>query len=102
MYGQLKSTVQCLECYNISITFDPFLTIALPIARPFKLTVIYVPYDMFVKSSDGKTLRNSDLGLQIALNKDSKISDLESKVGDIVGNKTSKFLTANFNVRRDG
>ena len=31
MYGQLKSTVTCLECKNISITFDPFLSIALPI-----------------------------------------------------------------------
>ena len=47
MYGQLKSTVQCLECNHISITFDPFLTISLPIARPFKLTVVYVPYDIF-------------------------------------------------------
>lgn len=33
MYGQLKSTVRCLECNNISITFDPFLTLSLPIAR---------------------------------------------------------------------
>ena len=47
MYGQLKSTVQCLECNNISITFDPFLSLALPIARPHKLNLIYVPYDLF-------------------------------------------------------
>ena len=33
MYGQLKSTVKCLECGNISITFDPYLTLALPIAK---------------------------------------------------------------------
>lgn len=43
MYGQLKSTVECLECKNISITFDPFLTVSLPIARPFKISAIYVP-----------------------------------------------------------
>jgi ubiquitin C-terminal hydrolase len=33
MYGQLKSTVKCLDCGNISITFDPFLTLPLPIAK---------------------------------------------------------------------
>lgn len=45
MYGQLKSTVRCLTCHNISITFDPFLTLALPIARPFKILLDYIPYD---------------------------------------------------------
>lgn len=44
MYGQLKSTVQCLDCNKISITFDPFLTLSLPIAKPHKLNLIYVPY----------------------------------------------------------
>jgi ubiquitin carboxyl-terminal hydrolase 4/11 len=33
MYGQLKSTVRCLECGNISINFDPFLTLSLPITK---------------------------------------------------------------------
>jgi ubiquitin carboxyl-terminal hydrolase 4/11/15 len=47
MYGQLKSTVKCLECGNISITFDPFLTLALPIAKSLVLEVIYVPYNLF-------------------------------------------------------
>jgi ubiquitin carboxyl-terminal hydrolase 4/11 len=52
MYGQLKSTVRCLTCHNISITFDPFLTLALPIARPFKLTLDYVPYNTL--NADGE------------------------------------------------
>jgi ubiquitin C-terminal hydrolase len=30
-YGQFKSTVTCCFCKRISITFDPFLTISLPI-----------------------------------------------------------------------
>jgi len=34
MYGQLRSTVRCLECGNISITFDPFLTLSLPVTKP--------------------------------------------------------------------
>lgn len=49
MYGQLKSTVECLTCANVSITFDPFLTVSLPIVRPFKLTLIYIPYRMFTE-----------------------------------------------------
>jgi len=44
MYGQLKSTVNCLDCGNISVTFDPYLSLSLPIPRPLKLEVIFVPY----------------------------------------------------------
>jgi len=44
MYGQLKSTVNCITCGNISIAFDPYLSLALPIARPFKIDAIFVPY----------------------------------------------------------
>ena len=66
MYGQLKSTVECLECNNISITFDPFLTISLPIARPYKLTVVFVPYDMF--TIEGKVIPNTVYS--IAMNKE--------------------------------
>jgi len=33
MYGQLKSTVRCLACKNISTAFDPFLSISLPIVK---------------------------------------------------------------------
>lgn len=33
MYGQLKSTVKCHVCKNISTAFDPFLSIQLPIVK---------------------------------------------------------------------
>lgn len=33
MYGQLKSTVKCHSCKNISTAFDPFLSICLPIVK---------------------------------------------------------------------
>ena len=33
MYGQLKSTVNCLTCDKVATTFDPFLSISLPITR---------------------------------------------------------------------
>ena len=55
MYGQLKSTVKCLECGNISITFDPYLTLALPIAKSQVLEVIFVPYDLFYLPKDASS-----------------------------------------------
>jgi hypothetical protein len=81
MYGQLKSTVRCLTCHNISITFDPFLTLALPIARPFKLNLDFVPHSAY--NEDGS--KNPCLSLRLALSKESKISDLKKKIADIVG-----------------
>ena len=47
MYGQLKSTVTCLTCRNLSVTFDPYLMISLPITRQFTLKLGYVPYTIY-------------------------------------------------------
>lgn len=56
MYGQLKSTVQCLDCGNISVAFDPFLTISLPISKPTLFHVALVPYELFqVQKSDSSS-----------------------------------------------
>ena len=76
MYGQLKSTVTCQECGYISITFDPFLTLPLPIARPFKLQIYYVPYDMF-ETEDGKVDRKHVRVFNIALSKTANVADLK-------------------------
>lgn len=44
-YGQLKSRVQCQKCSKISIKFDPFSTLSVPIIPKVKkgkeLTVNY-------------------------------------------------------------
>lgn len=47
MYGQLKSTVTCHQCHNVSTTFDPFLSICLPIVKGItqELEWNVVPYD---------------------------------------------------------
>lgn len=34
MAGQFKSTVECLSCKKISVCFDPFLLISMPIPNP--------------------------------------------------------------------
>jgi len=33
MGGQFKSRLDCPECQNVSITFDPYLSISLPIPQ---------------------------------------------------------------------
>lgn len=81
MYGQLKSTVKCLKCSNISITFDPFLTLALPIARPFKVGVRFIPSDIFHQEEEGGDVHKKlCFNLSIPLSKDSNIKDLKGKV----------------------
>lgn len=60
MYGQLKSTVKCLECGNISITFDPFLTLSLPITKPSYFKVPFVPYEVFRLKSEGAKEESSE------------------------------------------
>ena len=47
MYGQLKSTVKCNECGKISITYDPYLTLPLPISKPNYFKTALVQYDLF-------------------------------------------------------
>jgi len=47
-YGQLKSRVQCTVCNKISISFDPFnmLSLPIPINKDFKLTIKYFPFNL--------------------------------------------------------
>ena len=47
MYGQLKSTVKCNDCGKISITYDPFLTLPLPISKPNCFKVAFIPYEFY-------------------------------------------------------
>ncbi|WAR25185.1 UBP4-like protein [Mya arenaria] len=46
-HGLLKSTVQCPECSKISVTFDPFcyLSLPLPVKKERQLEVFWVPLD---------------------------------------------------------
>lgn len=56
MYGQLKSTVECLYCKNISTAFDPFVILPLPVPNESSLNkintfkVTLVPYNMFYEN----------------------------------------------------
>jgi len=48
----------------------------LPIARPFKLLVYYVPYEIFVEEGQQVGVKPIKV-FHIALNKNSKIEDLK-------------------------
>ena len=67
-YGQLKSRVRCLMCNNISITFDPFNVLSVPIPKKTytqSITIKYYPLNfakpvLYVKvqlSSDKSTVQ---------------------------------------------
>ncbi|KIL69318.1 hypothetical protein M378DRAFT_184496 [Amanita muscaria Koide BX008] len=45
--GQYQSTLVCPECSKVSITFDPFmyLTLPLPVKKKWRHAIIYIPWD---------------------------------------------------------
>lgn len=49
-FGQYKSTLICSQCNRVSVTFDPFMTLSLPIpGKKEKLSFFYIPYDLNIK-----------------------------------------------------
>ncbi|KAF9499335.1 UCH-domain-containing protein [Pleurotus eryngii] len=46
--GQYQSTLVCPECKKVSITFDPFmyLTLPLPVDKKWRHTIYYIPWDV--------------------------------------------------------
>lgn len=46
-HGLLKSTVNCPQCSKISVTFDPFcyLSLPLPVKKERQLEIFWVPLD---------------------------------------------------------
>lgn len=43
-YGQLKSRVNCSFCNHVSITFDPFNVLSVPIPRQATLSTLQIKY----------------------------------------------------------
>ncbi|KAG0765019.1 hypothetical protein G6F33_006900 [Rhizopus arrhizus] len=70
--GQFKSKLICSECKNVSVTFDPFmyLSLPLPIKKKIKTTVVYVPYDPTQRIQR----------MIVTLNKDASIAHLQKEV----------------------
>lgn len=46
-HGQFKSTVKCSRCDRVSITFDPMMTMLLPIpGKKAVQSLFFLPYDI--------------------------------------------------------
>lgn len=44
-HGQFKGTVCCSQCDRVSVTFDPMMTLSLPIPKPKQeKTFFFLPY----------------------------------------------------------
>lgn len=77
-YGQLKSRLRCLICKNISITFDPYNVLSVPIPKTTytaKLNIKYYPLDF------SKPVLNIALTLS---SERAQISEVKEKVKDAV------------------
>ncbi|KAF7729447.1 CSN-associated deubiquitinating enzyme Ubp12 [Apophysomyces ossiformis] len=70
--GQFKSRVVCNECGKVSVTFDPFmyLSLPLPIQKKTNINLVFVPYD------PSKRLQL----LTVTVNKDANIKQLRNEV----------------------
>lgn len=54
-HGQLKSTVTCPQCGKVSITFDPFMYLSIPLKREDKIPVSYTKVVSLSKGYHRKT-----------------------------------------------
>ncbi|QRW03468.1 ubiquitin carboxyl-terminal hydrolase [Ceratobasidium sp. AG-Ba] len=84
--GMYKSTLVCPECAKVSITFDPFmyLTLPLPITKTWRHTVHYVPWDTHKPA----------LAVQIEVPKDSSYGYLKKIFGRWFGVEPENLLAA--------
>ena len=85
MYGQLKSTVTCLTCGKIAITFDPYLSIQLPISEPpVKMRFNIVPCEMFEYNEEKKEYSQKiSLVAEIAIENNTSILDIKRELATI-------------------
>ncbi|CCM00357.1 uncharacterized protein FIBRA_02387 [Fibroporia radiculosa] len=71
--GQYQSTLVCPECEKVSITFDPFmyLTLPLPIQKKWKHAIYYVPW----------SLAKPHVKIPVEINRDASFKDLRQLLG---------------------
>ncbi|KAK8125673.1 ubiquitin carboxyl-terminal hydrolase-like protein [Apiospora kogelbergensis] len=79
--GLYKSTLVCPECQKVSITFDPFnnLTLPLPIENKWAHTIKYFP------------LNDKPINIRVELDKTSSIQMLKQYVSDRTGVPTARL-----------
>jgi hypothetical protein len=85
-HGQFKSTLQCSICERISITFDPFLMVSVPVPNTKweEIEGYFMKYDLDENYQNYKfkvKMRDSD-----------QIYDLRKKMEEAYGFKHSTFI----------
>ncbi|KAG6840248.1 hypothetical protein C0991_007941 [Blastosporella zonata] len=83
--GQYKSTLICPECEKVSITFDPFmyLTLPLPIHKKWKHIIYFVPWD----------LQKPHVKIPVEIGRDSSFKDLKILLGRWMDVNPDNLLT---------
>ncbi|KAF9563070.1 cysteine proteinase [Agrocybe pediades] len=83
--GQYQSTLICPECQKVSITFDPFmyLTLPLPIQKKWKHSIYYIPWD----------LTKPHVKIPVEINRDASFKDLRVLLGRWMGAPAENLLT---------
>ncbi|CAK5283233.1 unnamed protein product [Mycena citricolor] len=71
--GQYQSTLVCPECEKVSITFDPFmyLTLPLPIQKKWKHAIHFIPWD----------ISKPHLKIPVEIGRDASFKDLKVLLG---------------------
>ena len=91
-HGQYKSTLVCSQCQKISITFDPFMTLSLPIpGKKERYSFYFVPYKLDAEYTNFKGevyLRESDSVLEFR-------SQIEKRYGVPTSNYLISFVQDN-------
>ncbi|KAF9435237.1 CSN-associated deubiquitinating enzyme Ubp12 [Entomortierella beljakovae] len=84
--GQYKSTLVCPKCNKISVTFDPFmyLSLPLPINKKWVGTITYVPYDP----------KKPIFDIRVQLPKGSTQKHLKERIAELVGTQASRLFSA--------
>ncbi|KAI0657997.1 cysteine proteinase [Cubamyces menziesii] len=83
--GQYQSTLVCPECSKVSITFDPFmyLTVPLPVQKKWHHQILYIPWDT----------EKPNVRVPVELNRHSTFKDVRQLLGRWMGANPDNLLT---------
>ena len=80
-HGQYRSTITCPECHKVSITYDPYTTVPLPIPRLKKVDVYFIP-----QFNIRKTVK-----LSIFISEDASFFDIAHYINSNLDDNIGKF-----------
>jgi len=85
-HGLFKSTVMCPECSKVSVTFDPFcyLSLPLPEAKERYITLVFVPLET----------ERKPLNMKVLVPKHGTVDDLTLAISELTGTDRKKMLIA--------